>query len=82
MAVDERREQSTVDEARYGHVIGLGREHRDRLVTVPAGLDLVPVRVETPAAVAVAQLVRIMIAQLQPTGGLEESRDSCKSKKF
>jgi hypothetical protein len=42
-------------------MVRFGREERDSLVAIPDGLDLMPVFIESPAAVTAAQIVGIEI---------------------
>jgi hypothetical protein len=42
-------------------VIGLGREARDRFITIPDGLDLMPLGIEAAAAIAVRQCVGVAV---------------------
>src|SRR3989304_3536176 len=61
MAVDERGDQPAGDVAGDGDVEPLRLEDRDRFVSVPVALQLVPVFVEPPAAEAVGQFIRIVV---------------------
>src|SRR3989304_3535877 len=74
MAVDERGDQPAVDVAGDGDVKPLRLEDRDRFVSVPVALQLVPVFVEPPAAEAVGQLVGIVVLKCLPLPRMLRSR--------
>src|SRR3972149_815475 len=74
MAVDERGDQPAVDVAGDGDVKPLRLEDRDRFVSVPVALQLVPVFVEPPAAEAVGQLVGIVVLKCLPLHRMLRSR--------
>src|SRR3990170_5599312 len=74
MAVDERGDQSAVDVAGDGDVVGLRLEDRDRFVSVPVALQLVPVLVEPAAAETVGQLVWIVVLKCLPLHRMLRSR--------
>src|SRR3990170_6888155 len=69
MAVDERGDQPAVDVAGDGDVVGLRLEDRDRFVSIPVALQLVPVFIEPPAAEAVGQFIRIVVLKRLPLHG-------------
>src|SRR3989337_3313208 len=74
MAVEERCSQPAVDVAGDCDVNPLRLEDRDRFVSVPVALQLVPVFVEPPAAEAVGQLVGIVVLKCLPLHRMLRSR--------
>src|SRR3972149_6804390 len=74
MAVDERGDQPAVDVAGDGDVEPLRLEDRDRFVSVPKALQLVPMFFEPPAAEAVGQFIRIVVLKRLLLHGTLRSR--------
>ena len=61
MAIDERGDQTSVDEALNPTVVGLGFEDSDRLFPIPEALELEAVFVQPAAPIAVTDFFRIVI---------------------
>ena len=63
VAVHDRSEQSSVNHARNRRVVRGGGEARHAFLAVPAGLESVAVRVESPTAVAVGEVLGVVILE-------------------
>jgi ATP-binding cassette subfamily F protein uup len=63
VAVDERREEAAVDEPRKRRVVGAGLEAADRLLALPVAPDVEPLLVQPPAAVAVRDVVGVVVLE-------------------
>src|SRR6186713_314342 len=61
MAVDQRSQQSSVNEAGHGNVMRRGHKMRDHFFAVNEALQLVPFGVVPAAAIAVREVVRVQI---------------------
>ena len=61
VTVNERRQESAVDDPWNRRMKGLWREEGDAFLGVPVGLDLVTVLVEAPAPVAVGEMFRVKV---------------------
>jgi hypothetical protein len=69
VAIHEGGDETAIDEAGDGDVIGGGLEDRDGFVAVPAAFQLQSVVVEASAAVAVAEVVGIGVLERGGVGG-------------
>jgi hypothetical protein len=61
VTIDERSDETAIDIAGDRDVIRLGTVDADRLLPIPIALDLQSVLVQSPTAVTIVELVRIIV---------------------